>query len=52
MEAGIAPRDAAVGGGCGGCAVAGTGWFGLNAKWMRRPRPYASAAEGGNLADG
>ena len=30
--------------------MAGTAWLGLNAKWIRSPRPYASAAEVGNLA--
>ena len=32
IDSGIAPREAAVGGGCGGCAVAGGARLGLKAK--------------------
>lgn len=48
----MAPREEAVGGGCGGVAVAGGGCVGLNTAWRRRPRAYASAAEGGFLKVG
>lgn len=34
---GMPPREAAVGRGCGGCAVAGGGCVGLKVEWMRRP---------------
>lgn len=46
MEVGIDPRDAGVGGGCGGCAVGGSGCVGLKMACKRRPREYESTTPG------
>ena len=49
IELGMAPRDEALGGECGGSAVGGGGWEGLNTPYSNRPRAYASAAAGSDL---
>ena len=43
---GIAPRLDSCGGGWGGCDVEGVGCEGLKTKWITRPKPYESAADG------
>lgn len=45
-EVGIDPRDAGVGGGCGGCAVGGSGCVGLKTACKRRPKEYESTTPG------
>jgi hypothetical protein len=49
IELGIAPRDEAFGGGCGGSAVGGGECEGLNTLYSNRPKAYASAAAGSDL---
>lgn len=44
MGNGMAPREEAGGGGCGGSTVEGGGCVGLKTEWRRRPNAYASAA--------
>ena len=46
---GMFPRDAGVGGGCGGLAVGGRPSSGLKTVYINSPRENESAAEGCNL---
>lgn len=43
---GIAPREEAGGGVCGGSAVAGRGAFRLKTQCISKPSAYASATDG------